>query len=210
MTPIDRVIAIAREEIGYLEKKTNNYLYDKTKNAGYNNFTKYWAEIKPSYQGEPWCACFVTWCFVKAFGRDMTEYLLRHYPFTYVPTIADLFTRHSNPQKGDIVCFYRSGKFCHTGIVTLVEGDKFYTIEGNTSSGEEIVANGGAVCAKSYYNSKLPGTKFVRPNYAKVQEEEEKQMIEEYKKYIEELQTKVGCLQGEVKILQTKRTINHF
>lgn len=46
------------------------------------------------------------------------------------------------------------------------EGDKFYTIEGNTSGGSSIVPNGGGVYAKSYYNSNLPGTKFCRPDYS--------------------------------------------
>ena len=54
------------------------------------------------------------------------------------------------------------------GIVTKVEGDVFYTIEGNTSGGSDIVANGGGVCSKYYYNSKLPGTKFCRPDYSLV------------------------------------------
>lgn len=53
-----------------------------------------------------------------------------------------------------------------TGIVTKVEGDKFYTIEGNTNNGSTIIANGGSVCSKSYNNSNLPGTKFCRPDYS--------------------------------------------
>lgn len=34
------VVKQAREEIGYLEKKTNSQLDSKTANAGSNNFTK--------------------------------------------------------------------------------------------------------------------------------------------------------------------------
>ena len=70
MSAADKVIEIAENEVGYLEKASNSNLYDKTANAGSNNYTKYWAEIKPEYQGQPWCACFVTWCFVQAFGKD--------------------------------------------------------------------------------------------------------------------------------------------
>ena len=173
MTAIDRVLAIAANEIGYLEKKSNSDLYDKTANAGYNNFTKYWAEIKPSYQGQPWCACFITWCLVQAFGKDIATKLLGHYPFVYVPDLAFKFTRHANPQRGDIVCYYKGGEFCHTGFVENVDGDKFITIEGNTSGASGIVANGGGVCRKTNYNSKLPGTKFIRPDYAKYIKEDE-------------------------------------
>lgn len=81
-------------------------------------------------------------------------------------TLGNLFTKYANPQRGDIVIFYRNGTFAHTGIVTKVEGDKFYTIEGNTSAGSTVVPNGGGVFAKSYYNSNLPGTKFCRPDYS--------------------------------------------
>lgn len=34
------------------------------------------------------------------------------------------------------------------------------------SGASGIVANGGGVCQKSYYNSQLPGTKFCRPDYS--------------------------------------------
>ena len=38
---VDKVLAIAESEVGYLEKKSNANLYDKTKNAGSANYTKY-------------------------------------------------------------------------------------------------------------------------------------------------------------------------
>lgn len=178
---IDRVIQIAENEVGYLEKRSNASLYDKTANAGTNNYTKYWAEIKPEYQGQPWCACFVTWIFVQAFGKSSAAGLLKHYPYVYCPTMASLFTLHGLPQKGDVVIFKRNGTFTHTGIVTSVSGDYFTTIEGNTSGGSTIIANGGGVCKKGYYNSNLPGTKFCRPNYSILEKETEEIDMEELK-----------------------------
>lgn len=165
---IEKLILIAKNEIGYLEKKSNSQLDDKTANAGSNNYTKYWRDIKPSYQGQPWCAAFVSWCFMKAFGLDKAKKLLKHWPYVYCPTMSELFTLNSYPKIGDIVIFYHNGTFTHTGLVTAVIGDKFYTIEGNTSGASGIIANGGGVCAKSYYNSKLPGTKFCTPDYSLV------------------------------------------
>lgn len=165
---IEKLILIAKNEIGYLEKKSNIQLDDKTANAGSNNYTKYWRDIKPSYQGQPWCAAFVSWCFMKAFGLDKAKKLLKHWPYVYCPTMSELFTLNSYPKIGDIVIFYHNGTFTHTGLVTAVIGDKFYTIEGNTSGASGIIANGGGVCAKSYYNSKLPGTKFCTPDYSLV------------------------------------------
>ena len=158
---IKKVIDIAKGELGYLEKRSNYNLDDKTANAGQNNYTKYWRDIKISYQGQPWCAAYVTWILVQAFGVDITTKLLKHYPFVYCPTLGDLFKLNSNPKVGDIVLFHRKGTFAHTGIVIGVNGDYFTTIEGNTSGGSTIIANGGGVCQKGYYNSNLPGTKFV-------------------------------------------------
>lgn len=167
---IEKVILIAKNEIGYLEKKSNSQLDSKTANAGSNNYTKYWRDIKPSYQGQPWCAAFVSWCFMEAFGQEKAKKLLKHWPYVYCPTLGNLFARNANPKVGDIVIFYRNGIFAHTGIVTAVIGDRFYTIEGNTSGASGIIANGGGVCAKSYLNSQMSGTKFCTPDWSIVSE----------------------------------------
>lgn len=166
---IDALIACAENEVGYLEKRSNSQLDSKTGNAGTANYTKYWRDLKPSYQGQPWCAVFVSWIMYKTFGLETAKKLLKHtsdFPYVYCPTLGARFTKHANPQRGDIVIFYRNGTFAHTGIVTNVQGDRFWTIEGNTSGGSTIIANGGGVCAKYYYNSNLPGTKFCRPDYS--------------------------------------------
>lgn len=159
---INKVVEIAKAEVGYLEKASNSQLDSKTSNAGSANYTKYWRDVYPSYQGQPWCAAFVSWVLMQAFGQAAAKKLLKHWPYVYCPTLGNLFTRYANPQVGDIVIFWRNGEFAHTGIVTKVSGDYFETIEGNTSGASGIIANGGGVCAKSYYNSQLPGTKFCR------------------------------------------------
>lgn len=166
---INALISTAQAEIGYLEKKSNAQLDSKTGNAGSANYTKYWRDLKSSYQGQPWCAVFVSWCMYKTFGLETAKKLLKHendFPYVYCPTLGGRFTKYANPQKGDVVIFYHNGTFTHTGLVTKVEDDKFYTIEGNTNNGSAIISNGGSVCAKSYYNSNLPGTKFCRPDYS--------------------------------------------
>ena len=163
---IEKVILIARNEEGYLEKKSNSQLDSKTANAGSANYTKYWRDIKPDYQGQPWCAAFISWCFMKAFGLGNAKKLLKHWPYVYCPTLGKLFARNANPKIGDVVIFYHNGTFTHTGLVTAVIGDRFYTIEGNTSGASGIIANGGGVCAKSYLNSQMPGTKFCTPDYS--------------------------------------------
>lgn len=140
-------------------------LYDKTAGASSGNVTKYWEEIKPEWQGQPWCCCFITWVFTKALGKERTKELLKHYPYVYCPTMANLFTLYANPKVGDIVIFKRNGTFVHTGLVIAVNGNTFTTIEGNTSGASTVVPNGGGVCQKTYNLSSV-NAKFCRPNYS--------------------------------------------
>ena len=107
MTAIDKLIQTADNEVGYLEKSSNSQLDDKTANAGMNNYTKYWRDIKNEYQGQPWCAVFVTWCFTKTFGVDKAHQILKHYPYVYCPTMSGLFKLYANPKRGDIVIAIR-------------------------------------------------------------------------------------------------------
>lgn len=206
----EKVINIATSELGYLEKRSNSNLDSKTANAGSGNYTKYWRDIKPDYQGQPWCACFVTWCFVQAFGKDKATALLKHYPYVYCPTMANLFTLNANPKIGDIVIFKRNGTFVHTGIVISVNGDYFQTIEGNTSGGSAIIANGGGVCKKGYYNSKLPGTKFCRPNYDLIKEDLTMAQYEELKNEISQLTETVKVLATELHDLKHPMIYNYI
>ena len=170
---IQKVIKIAEGEIGYLEKKSNYKLDSKTANAGSKNYTKYWRDVYPSFQGQAWCAAWVSWILMQAFGKDMAAKLLKHWPFVYCPTLGSLFTKNANPKVGDIVLFYRNGTFAHTGIVVDVQGNKFWTIEGNASGASGITPNGGGVVRKSYNNSALPGTKFCTPDWSLVAKENE-------------------------------------
>lgn len=166
----NKVIQIAKNEDGYLEKASNSQLDSKTANAGSANFTKYWRDVLPEWNGSYWCAVFIAWCFMKAFGLETAKKLLKHWPYVYCPDMERYFTLNANPKVGDIVIFWNAKKreFVHTGLVTKVSGDQFWTVEGNTSGASDVIANGGGVCQKSYYNSNLPGTKFCTPNYSLV------------------------------------------
>ena len=66
MTAVEKLIRIARNENGYIEKQSNKDLDSKTANAGSSNYTKYARDLYPSLQGQPWCDMFVDWCFVQA------------------------------------------------------------------------------------------------------------------------------------------------
>lgn len=60
----EELIAVARQEVGYLEKASNAMLEEKTANAGMSNYTKYghWYGQNGLY----WCQQFVSWCAYQA------------------------------------------------------------------------------------------------------------------------------------------------
>lgn len=168
---LSKVFEIADGEVGYLEKRSNSNLDSKTGNAGQNNYTKYWRDLGYSgYQGQPWCQAFICWLFLMAFGAEAGKKLLhmKRWEF-YTPTASSLFKNagqwHSSPKAGDIIYFRNSSRICHVGIVRKVADGTVYTIEGNTSNGSSVIANGGGVCKKSYSigNSRIAG--YGRPAY---------------------------------------------
>ena len=166
MTPVEKVIGIAKAEEGYLEKRSNSQLDEKTANPGSGNFTKYWRDVYPAFQGQAWCAVFVAWCFMKAFGLEVAKKMLKHWPFVYCPTLAGM-TSNKTPHVGDVVLFYRNGEYAHTGLVIAVTASQITTVEGNTSTAPGVVANGGGVCRKTYQRSAMASqTKFFQPDYS--------------------------------------------
>lgn len=213
MSIVDKILQVAENEVGYLEKRSNSQLYDKTANAGSGNYTKYWADTVPSYQGQPWCAAFVTWCMAKALGESRAALLLKHYPFVYCPALAAKGPLYEKPARGDVVLFYRKGEFAHTGFVTEVNGNRFSTVEGNTSGASGIIENGGGVFAKSYDISSLTGTKFFRPAYSQESEDLTVTQYEELKAAIaakDEIINTMGAEIAELKAAQNKMIYNYI
>lgn len=169
-----KVIDIALAEVGYVEKKNSNNLYDKIANAGANNYTKYGYEmhnIQPSNMDYPaaWCDAFVDWCFYKAYGVGNAKKMLRGDFDDYTVRSAQLYKDHNAwyalPEIGDQIFFKNSTGICHTGLVYNVDSSKVYTIEGNTSSEPGVVPNGGCVRLKSYALSYKNIAGYGRPNY---------------------------------------------
>lgn len=171
---MNRVISVARSQLGYMEKASNKNLDDKTANAGRKNYTKYARDYFKfagvDYQGQAWCDMFLDWCFVQAYGVTTASKLLGGFS-AYTPTSAEYFKRmgrwHTkNPQPGDVIFFKNSVRIHHTGLVEKVIGGTVYTIEGNTSSASGVIENGGEVCSKTYLqtNSKIAG--YGRPDYS--------------------------------------------
>ena len=171
---MQRVIQIAINEVGYLEKsklayqKNPNVIYEKTAGAGQDNYTKYGKEmhdILPKVMDFPayWCDAFVDWCFYKAYGTKAKDVICGNFD-DYTVNSCGYYEKAgrlgTTPQKGAQVFFTKNGKTngCHhTGIVYDVDNTYFYTIEGNTSSANTVVANGGCVAKKKYSISAYKG-----------------------------------------------------
>lgn len=139
---------------GYLEKKSNAYLDDFQKNAGYNNYTKFARDVdnwgQPGCQAQPWCAEYQFWKLVKIFGLARALQIMGggFYNCRSVTRHAkQKGTWHSTPKKGALVVF-RNG--AHIGSITKYDDIYIYTNEGNTSSTPGVVANGGSCRNKKY------------------------------------------------------------
>lgn len=196
MTAVQRVLKVARSEIGYLEKATNAQLEDKTANAGYNNWNKFAAfldGLKTVYNfpknGYAWCDIFVDYCFIRTFGLELGMAMTFQpqkgegagctYSMGYYKKAGRFF---KDPQPGDQIFFTNDGgaSSYHTGLVEKVGDGRVYTIEGNTSSAAGVVPNGGAVRDKSYalgYNQ-IAG--YGRPDWSLAEKaEEDNEMLQD-------------------------------
>ena len=168
----DKVIQYAKSQVGYLEKDSNKLLDDFKKNAGSRNYTKYARDFLKAtglnFQGQAWCDMFVDTCFVATYGEKKAKSLLGGFD-AYTVYSANHFKKmnqwYNYPEPGDIIFFKNSERINHTGIVVAVSNTKVYTVEGNTSSGTEVVENGGGVFEKSYWLSNQRIAGYGRPNY---------------------------------------------
>lgn len=171
MSEIKKILDIANEEVGYLEKATREQLGEKTANAGNKNYTMYAEEMDAlkvyngPKQGYAWCNVFVDWCFYKALGVDRARELLIGFSagctqdYNWFKSKGQIVTE---PQIGDLVFF---GETSHIGIIENVDNERIYTIEGNTSDKAELIINGGQVAKKSYLKTSQYIHSYARPKY---------------------------------------------
>lgn len=119
MATAQKVLDIARSELGYKEGRGNDTKYGK------------WYHLNR----QPWCAMFISWCANQA--GVPTNVIPKH---AYTPSGAKFFKKRGrwhkkNPEVGDIVYYSLAGlgRISHVGIVEKVHGPKSWTaIEGNT------------------------------------------------------------------------------
>ena len=141
MATREQVLQTAASQLGYTESGG--------KDGRSGNITKYWADLKPSYQGGAWCAAFVNWCL----KRNGITALLDGptHPF-YTPSMEawakaeGRWTDSINGKPGDVLIFTERSTI-HTGFLEKQRGtSELVGIEGNTSPGNRgSQANGGGV-----------------------------------------------------------------
>lgn len=135
------IIQVALTQVGYRE--------------GWNNDTKYgdWYGL-PNH---PWCAMFVSWCANQA--RIPTSVIKK--AAIASPTyfgFSSYFTASARmPQSGDL--FFKKG-FTHVGLVYYVDGNYFYTVEGNTNNSGSSEGVGVFIQRR-----RLSDCYFASPNY---------------------------------------------
>ena len=145
-------------------------------------------------KGDAWCVYFVKVIWVNEFKgiSDLLQKLITGNSQdtwnNFLDDKSGLFKLTETPKINDIVIWRRigkDGKFLyrgHAGIVTKVRGNKFWTIEGNTTSGKDsdsrgsITSEGYIIAEKEhdlreFYNNKPNSLKlkgFIRYKYANI------------------------------------------
>lgn len=173
-------LSFVRSHIGYLEKRTNSQLTDFKANAGSNNWNMFADYIDKNYpkfyngrkNGYAWCDIHVDYDFIRFFGYENALKLLCQpeqsagagckYSANYYRAKGRFY---KSPRLGDQVFFGEYGNEGHTGIVVQVTGNLIRVVEGNTSAGSGVNAEGDGVYEKVYdiTTQYIPG--YGRPDY---------------------------------------------
>ena len=142
-------LAAAVEWLGYVETGNNHTIFGEWYGMDY----------------QPWCAMFVTHCFVIGAGHDGPSFV-RANRYSYVPYVVNDakagrhgLTTTRSPIPGDLVCFdwELDGLPDHIGLFESGNTGSFVAIEGNTSPADN--SNGGQVMRRQRGGT---GVTFVR------------------------------------------------
>lgn len=168
---VSDLIKIAEAELGYIGKKSNMDLDDKTANI-VGKYTKYARDLNDAgyYNGNKngfdWCCVFVDWCFWIASNRSKEDAMLVKPTGIYgagvywaYKELRDKGMTTTIPQAGNQIFFKDStGELSHTGLVKSVDTEKqtVTTIEGNWQN--KVMSRTLPISDSSIYE-------YGRPNY---------------------------------------------
>jgi len=148
------ILGVALTQSGYIE--------ERGKDTKFGNWY--------GYPGDDWCAMFITWCARQA---DIPETILKRAHNASPLKFGIEYKKGSEytPQPGDL--FFTKG-FTHVGIVYYVDGDVFYTIEGNTENfdtGKYMVMSKERIINEFYFGVPKYEGGDKEHNYVKKQED---------------------------------------
>ena len=166
------VIAVALSQLGYQESAVSSNISGESGGSG--NYTEFMTHVYGSNQAWAWCAAFCAWSLHQAQATDhvgANKFYRNHIgqsgyhwceiscPYWKQALQFDGLYKNSaynggsyTPKTGDLIFFKSAGATVvgHIGLVVYTAGGYVYTIEGNTSSGTGLEANGGGVYFKRY------------------------------------------------------------
>ncbi len=169
----NNLLAVAFSQLGYQEgPSAGSYSGTVASSGNYTEFNYNAGNWLGTYS-YAWCASFVSWSLYQSRCTDQASYkyacrynsgdtscIWKEYSCSAWVNQLSNYTNYYRksayrggsytPIYGDIIFFRNSNGPCHVGIVVYVSGSRVYTIEGNTSSGTGLEANGGGVYFKSY------------------------------------------------------------
>ena len=169
----NNLLAVAFSQLGYQEgPSAGSYSGTVASSGNYTEFNYNAGDWLGTYS-YAWCASFVSWSLYQSrctdqasykyacrFNKGDTSCIWKEYSCTaWVSQLSNYTSYYKKsayrggsytPIYGDIIFFKNSKGPCHVGIVVYVSGGRVYTIEGNTSSGTGLEANGGGVYFKNY------------------------------------------------------------
>lgn len=217
-----KVISVMMAEVGYIEKKSNAQLDDKTANAGFGNYTKYARDLDaiPGFyntkkQGAAYCDITVDWAFVQAYGAEQAKKLLCqpdnscgagcYYSAQYYKQKGQFHEK--DPKPGDQIFFWNENKdgVAHTGLVVEVDKQDVTTVEGNARDDDDPMKDGGGVRMKKYHIGDETIYGYGRPAYDK-----EPETVETYDRtaFLKELQKALGApVTGEADLATLGMTV---
>jgi hypothetical protein len=122
--------------------------------------------------GQPWCAVFQAWLYWRSCGRVHRDNGGFHTPTDLAAWPPE--KRHTDPEPGDLAYYLRDGTPYHVGLVVAVQGNRYSSIEGNTTTSSAVEANGIGVFqfgpvqespGDTGARSIGPNVAFARPDY---------------------------------------------
>ena len=114
------IIGVALTQVGYYE--------------GPNNDTKY--GVWYGLNNRAWCGMFVAWCADQAgIPKSIIPKNGTTIPANFKVTVYS--GKNFRPQPGDLFFTKNGSGYSHVGIVYYLDGDYFYTLEGNTYRNQE-------------------------------------------------------------------------